>query len=630
MKTIAVGDGGKLMKKSQILPIAVAIILSANSFADEIYKQEKTVVTASRYKQTENDIIPSVTIIDRDDILNLQANSILDVLVHQQGIDVARNGGIGTTTSVFMRGTNSNHTLVLVDGVRVGSAYTGSFAWENLPVSQIERIEIVRGTRVSYYGTDAIGGVINIITRKQDNLYIGYTGGSFDSHKFDIGYGQSFENSRYSLAIGSQKTDGFSATNENSFVYYPDNEGYENLSVNLNTSIDVRDGQLSLNYLETKSDIDFDSSLESERVGANSDASDRVVRLAWDAQLFGDWDSQIALATNKNSLATKIFSSYYNSERMNFDWLLNKEFNNHHLGFGLNYQKEHASHGSSLVNILNYSDSRNNYAAFVNWRATFNRNILSLTGRYDNNSAYGGDSSADLDWAFQATDNLRLNVSYGSAFHAPNLNELIAPSFQTFIYSPVIDGFINVFSFQGNPDLKPEKSINYETGLKAKLTNNQDLSFNLFYYKIDNLIDYVGNHYQPTNINQATIKGLEVNYDLKYDSLTLNINTTVQDAKNDDLDAHLLRRPDNKINLNIDKTFNDFSIGSSVRYASKNYDYGTELDGHTVLDLRAAYKINENWKVSARIENATDEKYQIIDGYNTAKASGYLTIQWQQ
>ena len=618
------------MKKTKILPLSVALVLSAPLFAEDIYQQEKTVVTASRYEQAEDDIIPSVTVIDREDILNLQANSILDILSLQQGIDVARNGGLGTTTSVFMRGTNSNHTLVLIDGVRVGSAYTGSFAWENLPVSQIERIEIVRGTRVSYYGTDAIGGVINIITRKQDNLYIGYTGGSFDSHSFDIGYGQSFEKSRYSLVFGSQKTDGFSATNENAYHDRPDKDGYENLSLNLNASIDISNGQLSLNYLETKSDIDFDSGLESERIAANSDAKDRVVRIALNNKVFSDWNSQIALSTNKNSLATKIFSSYFNSERMNFDWLLNKSFDNHHLGFGLNYQKEHASHGSYLVDELNYSDNRNNYAAFANWRGTFNKNILSLSARYDDNSAYGSDTSADFDWAYQASDNLRFNISYGSAFRAPSLNELIAPSFQTFIYSPVIDGFINLFSFQGNPNLKPEESINYETGLKAKLTDNQDLSFNIFYYKIDNLIDYSGENYQPLNVNKATIKGLEANYDLSINSLTLNVNATVQDARNDETDSHLLRRPDNKLNLNIDKTFNDFSIGSSVRYASKNYDYGTELDGYTVLDLRAAYKINDHWRVSVKIENATDEKYQIINGYNTAQASGYITIQWQQ
>ncbi len=619
------------MKKTTTLSLAIALSLSGASYADETYQQEKTVVTASRYQQSEDDIIPSITVIDREDLLNLQANSILDVLSLQQGIDVARNGGLGTATSVFMRGTNSNHVLVLIDGVRVGSAFTGSYAWENLPISQIQRIEIVRGTRVSYYGTDAIGGVINIITRAQENLYLRYTGGSFDSHSFDIGYGQSSENSHYSLVFGSQKTDGFSATNENAYSIRPDKDGYQNLSLNLNAATTIGEGKLSLNYLESKSFIDFDTILESDRIKADSDGKDRVVRIAWDSPLFNDWQSQFALATNKNSLATKIFSNRFNSERMNFDWLLNKSFNDNHLGFGLNYQNEHATFHSDLIDSLNYANNRSNYAAFVNWRGHFSKNILSASFRYDHNSAYGGDTSADFDWAFQATDNLRFNLSYGSAFHAPNLNELISPAFQTFIYSPVINGFVNVFSFEGNPDLKPEESVNYEAGIKAKLSDTQSLSFNAFYYKIDNLIDYIGGqYYQPMNINKATIKGLEANYDAKFGTLTFNANATVQDAKNNEFDTPLLRRPDNKLNLSVDKFFNRFSVGSSVRYASQNYDYQTELDGYTLLELRAAFRINQHWKVSARIENATDEKYQIIDGYNTPRASGYLSIQWQQ
>jgi len=622
-----VGDGEK-MKTNKLLSLSTALLFALNSHADEDKAQlDDTVVSASRYEQSQNDIIPSVSVIDREDILNLQANSIVDLLVLQQGIDVARSGGNGTQTSVFMRGTNSNHALVLIDGVRVSSSFTGSFAWENLPVSQIERVEIVRGTRVSYYGSDAIGGVINIITRKQDNMYIRYTGGSFDSHDFDIGYGNSTDNGQYSIVVGSQKTDGFSATNaNNAFSYNPDNDGYENLSLNLNGSLNMANGKINFNYLETKSDIDFDSFYE---VG-NSDSSQRVIKLAWQGQILSDWNTEVALSHNKNSLTTKAFSNGFNSDRNTLDILLDKQIDTNHIGLGVSYRQENSELENKLVAALNYSDSRNNLGLFANWQGTFDNNILSVSGRYDDNNVYGADTSADASWAYKFSNSSLVNLSVGSAFHAPNLNELFSPQYQTLIFSPELGQFVSFYSFEGNPNLKPEESLNYEIGYKLPINENHSIAFNAFYYKIDNLIDYQGSTFKPVNVNKSTIKGLEVNYNLTVDDMKININATHQDANNDQTDTPLLRRPDNKINFSVDKFYNKFSIGSSVRYASKNYDFGTELDGYTVIDLRAAYKLNDNWRMALKVENATDKEYQVINGYNTSPAAGYLTIEWNQ
>ncbi len=618
------------MKSTSILPLSAMLIFSVNVKAEssnEVYQQASTTVTASRYEQNKTDVIPSMSIIDRDDILNLQANSIIDILSLQKGIDVARNGGNGSATSVFMRGTNSTHALVLIDGMRVSSSFTGSFAWEHLPVSQIQRIEIVRGTRVSYYGSDAIGGVINIITRKQEKAYVRYTTGSFGTHNFDLGYGNANDSGYYSLVFGSQKTDGFSATNQNNFFgFNPDNDGYENLSLNLKAGLNLDNGKLNFNYLESKGNIDFDSFYN---VG-NSDTKERVARIQWQAKLFNDWNSELAVGYNENSLTTKVFSNGFQSNRVVFDWLLNKSFGNHHLGFGATYRQEDADFTNVLIQQLRYSNSRNNSAVFANWRGRFNQHILSASVRYDDNSVYGSDTSADLDWAYQINDSVRFNVSAGTAFKAPNLNELFAPQFQTIIFSPELGEFVNFFSFEGNPDLKPEESINFEMGLKVKISEAQQLSFNAFYYKIDNLVDFQGPTFKPVNVNESTIQGLESEYNYSHNGLNLNINATVQDTNNDQTNTPLLRRPDNKLNLSIDKFFNQFSIGSSIRYASKNPDFGIELDGYTVIDLRAAYTINSHWKVSAKIENAADEEYQIINGYNTPDLSGYITIQWQQ
>jgi len=614
------------MKNSKLVPLTAALLISSALLAEEktsLYKQEKTVVTASRYQQSQADIIPSVSVIDRQDILKLQANSIVDVLALQQGIDVARSGGNGTATSVFMRGTNSNHTLVLINGMRSGSSFTGSFAWEHLPVSQIERIEIVRGTRVSYYGADAIGGVINIITRQQDNLYIRYTGGSFDTQNFDIGFGDSSSTGQYSLVIGSQKTDGFSATNANNvFAFDPDNDGYENLSLNLSASKQLAQGKLSFNLMESRGDTDFDT--------GNSDSSERTSRLSWDTTLANGWQSELALGENYNSLQTKVYSSNFNSRRYSVDWLLNKQIKQHHLTYGVTYRKEEADFFNPHSTEVSFNDSRNNLAAFANWQASFDKNLVSASFRFDNNSVYGSDSSVDFDWAHQLSEKSRVNLSMGSAFHAPSINELFSPNFQGLVTSPVTGGTVFAFAFEGNPDLKPEESINYEAGLKTKINEQQNLSFNLFYYEIDNLIDFQGATFKPVNINSSTIKGLEANYDYRIDNLSLNINATIQEANNNETNSPLLRRPDNKLNLSLDKYFNQFSVGSSVRYASSSQDFGAVLASYVVFDLRASYKINDKWRVAVKLENITDEEYQLVNGYNTPGASGYLTLEWQQ
>ncbi|VAW33613.1 Outer membrane vitamin B12 receptor BtuB [hydrothermal vent metagenome] len=614
------------MKPANLLPISAALLLTANLNAatqTETYKQPDLVVTASRYEQSKDDIIPSVTIIDREDILNLQASNILDLLSLQQGIDVARTGGSGSATSVFMRGTNSNHTLVLIDGMRVGSAFTGSFTWEHLPVSQIQRIEIVRGTRVSYYGSDAIGGVINIITRKQDKLYVRYTTGSFDTQNFDIGFGNTTETGHYSLILGSQKTDGFSATNaNNAFAFNPDNDGYENQSINFNSANNFQHGKLKINHLQTHGDTDFDT--------GNSDSKERVTRIVWQNEIFNAWQSEFALGSNYNQLNTKAFNSNFSSQRYSFDWLLNKQVNNGHLAYGLTYRKETAEFFNPHANEVSFADNRNNIAVFANWQGIFAQNIFSTSARFDNNSVYGSNISADIDWAYSFTDIIRFNLSAGSAFHAPSINELFSPNFQGMVISPITGENVFVFAFEGNPDLKPEESINYEAGLKTKISDNQDISFNMFYYSIDNLIDFQGPTFKPININQATIKGLEASYNYALDNLSFNINTTIQDTNNDATDTPLLRRPDNKLNISVDKFFNKLSIGSSLRYASGSQDFGGKLDSYIVLDVRASYQINNHWQLAIKLENITDEQYQIVNGYNTPNTSGYLTIQWQQ
>lgn len=618
------------MKKKQIIFFVAVVLCALNAQAKEqkeIFRQETTVVTASRYQQNKDEVIPSVTVITRDDIENLQADDITEILSLQKGIDVARSGGPGSTTSIFMRGTNSNHSLVLINGVRAGSAASGSFAWEHLPVSQIERVEIVRGTRVSYYGADAIGGVINIITRNQSGTSASISTGSYGTENYNLAYGSTNDKMEYSLSFGYQNTDGFSATNENnSFAFNPDDDGYENTSISLNSSFNLNTGKLNLTYYDVYAGIDFDSFYDT----GHSKNRERVSGLSWQGHVFNNWESEITIGNNKNSIKTKAFSDEYHSDRTSFDALLNKELNQQHYALGFTWRKEKASYRQNLAESLSYRETRINKAVFINWQGNFDNDTLSLSGRYDHNNIYGSNSSAGLDWSHSFSDNAHMNLSAGTAFHAPDFNSLFSPSGQAVVFSPELNDYVFLFSIEGNPNLKPEKAMNYQLGLFGQLTKTQSLSFNSFYYKVDNLIEYIAPTYKPVNISKATIKGIEIDYHINIKTLDINVNATVQDARNNATSTKLLRRPDEKMNLNLDKSFNKFSVGSSLRYSSAREDFDSYLSAYTVWDLRGSYNFNDNWTLSLKLENVTDQNYQLVNGYNTPGASGYITLQWLQ
>ncbi|MGM0594713.1 MAG: TonB-dependent receptor, partial [Pseudomonadota bacterium] len=219
------------------------------------------IVTATRTAQTADETLASVTVIDRDTIERSQAPSLLELLQSRSvGLDLVRNGGPGSTTSMMLRGSNSNHVLVLIDGVRVNSAIDGGFKWSNLPLAQIERIEVVRGPRSTLYGSDAIGGVVQIFTRKGEGFHASLSGGSYGTRRSELGTGGSLGDGRFHLNAGYSKSDGFSAKKPGSFGYEPDDDGYRNINLGAGLSHPLGDSaKLSLKLLHSDGEVETDS-----------------------------------------------------------------------------------------------------------------------------------------------------------------------------------------------------------------------------------------------------------------------------------------------------------------------------------------------------------------------------------
>jgi vitamin B12 transporter len=271
---------------SFMLLAAAGISFSVQADDEETYElKPDLVVTPSRTPEPLGDALASVSVITREDIELSVAQDLFELLRLQPGVDIVRSGGPGAQTSVFLRGSNSNHVLVLIDGVRVSSSNTGAYSWEQLPVNQVERIEIVRGPRGSIYGSDSIGGVIQVFTRSSPDPYTRLTGGSYGTVEFDGGLGYEGERTRLSVNAGYRDVDGFSAQNPDGFSYHPDDDGFKSANLGINGALFAGYGSWHYSLLALDNESEFDQ--------GESDARQLVTSLEFRGSFSSRWQYQI-------------------------------------------------------------------------------------------------------------------------------------------------------------------------------------------------------------------------------------------------------------------------------------------------------------------------------------------------
>ena len=583
-------------------------------------EQPVMVVTASRAPQPVSQVINSIRVIDSAEIQALQAIDVIDVLQLQTGVDVSRNGGPGTTASVFLRGTNSDQVLVLIDGVNVSSNVTGSYAWENLPASQIERIEIIRGPKASIYGSDAVGGVIQVFTRQSSRFEANYTAGSFDTQNLGLSWGLAFDEGFFSAVLGSQKTDGFSASNSAGFAFDPDDDGYENLSANIQAETRVGQADVGIKYLHTKGDVDFDQ--------GNTDSENINLSAYYHAPLGAEWQHRLQFSVNDSELETAVFNSVFDSQRSEVNWVFQRPVNlanndGHDWTIGFQWTRDEATipvvAGATSGTFLD--SDRRNAALFGQWQTAIERHQISAAARYDDNDAYGSEVTGDVAWSYDWDSGHRIKALLGTAFKAPNLSELFTQAF-------------GGATFFGNPDLQPEQSRNLELGY-AYQQGAHVFETAIFLNQIDDLIDFrfntdftEGTYF---NVDEAEINGLELSYQWQSNAWLLNTNSTWQNPVNTTAgrSERLLRRPKFKWNLSVSRAFGNFNLGSQLRYASERADFGGELDDYLTLDMTADWQINADWQLGLKLVNLSDEEYEFARGFNTMPTAGFISLRWQ-
>jgi vitamin B12 transporter len=596
-----------LVVEKSALAAAIAFSLCGNVLAQTL---APVVVTANRIEVPADEALASVTVLTREDIEQSQAPDLLDLLARQAGVDVARTGGPGEASTLFMRGSNSSHTLVLVDGIRVNAATQGIIDFAHLPLAQIERIEIVRGPRAALWGSDAIGGVIHIFTRDPSKAFFEAHLGSYERAGASAGGGIEHGDSRIGIAVGGERLHGFSATNQQAiYSFDPDSDGYRNQNLSLQAQTMIGEQKLAFRGLITDADVEFDAGL-----GPNKTAAlNRVFGLTLAGHISGRWTHSLSLGRSSEDLDTPAFTSRFGSQRNSIDWINTLALDaDNALNVGLNWSRES---GYSTDGFAGFDKSRRNAAAFASWRSRFSTQIVELSLRHDDNSQFGGATTGNLGWGWQASKTVHVRASWGQGFRAPNFNELYYP------------GFFGLF--EGNPLLQPERSNSVELGLDWQFSATQSLGLSTYRTRISDLIAFDGLLFQAINIDRASIDGVELNYRLVRGAFSLDGNATWQDAHDGDGVA-LLRRARRKANLSAAYRFNNqATVALDASGYSRRPDFGlVELGGYARFDLRASAPLAPGWTVEARIENLGDREYSLVDGYNTPGRSGQLSLRW--
>ena len=610
--------------------IALWLGITTSIFAANADHQEKPViVTATRTAQTADAALASVTVITRKDIERQQARSIQDLFRGVPGVNVVNQGGAGKATFVQMRGTESDHVLVMIDNIKVGSATSGTTAFENIPIEQIDRIEIVRGPRSSLYGSEAIGGVIHIFTRKGDGTGLkqnfGFGGGSFGTLEGSTGLSYGGKQGWFNMTASGIGTQGFNACTGSSsagcFINepQPDRDGYRNVAGSARAGYRFQNGlEIDGSFMQSAGKSQFDGSFTNKTVLMQQvlGGTARYSPLDfWRINLIGGRSRE----DSDNFLGT-VFQDRFNTIRDTISVLNDFTVNpNQLLTIGMDYQKDHVRSTQDFT-----VHSRNNWGVFAQHQATIAKHDFQLSLRHDDNQQYGSRVTGGAGWGYPLTENTRLLFNFGSAFKAPTFNELYYP-------------------FSSNPNLRPEDSRSYEFGIRGK-TDLGNWSLNLFETHIKHLIAFDAETFAPVNVDKARIRGFEGIFSTQIKGWQFNTNLTLLNPEDRssinpenplsglNRGNTLPRRAEQSFRLDTDRQFGQYAVGAMLLVEGQRYDNlanTRKLDSYVKFDLRAEYIFNRHWRLQGRIENLCNERYETAAFYNQPGRNFFAMVRYQ-
>lgn len=608
-----------LVFKPLAISLAVAALFpSASAFAEPA---QNVIVTAGRQPQFAKDVLADNVVINAEEIAKSGAVSVVDLLQKQRGIEITRNGGPGTNSSVFIRGGSNAQTVAFIDGVRIGSSTTGGASWASIPLEQIERIEIVYGPLSSLYGADAMGGVVQIFTKKggreiAPSASIGV--GSYGLRKAEAAIsGATAGNFSYALNAAHETADGYSATKPLAFGYNPDKDGYTLDSVSGRLGWELSKGfDLGLNFLQSRLDSQYDSG---PNYDSRSEQKLETVAVFAKAKLASNWLSALQLAqtvdNGTNDAAKGKNKSKVDTTQTSFNWQNDISIGKDVLQLVFERREEKVETTTRGVNGQRDTDS---YAA--SYVLKRDAHLASASVRNDVSSQYGSHTTGSIAYGYRLTSDLRLNASYGSSFRAPTFNELYYPGY-------------------GISTNKPEEAKNAEAGIFFDDNTSQ---FSAVYYNnkaTDLLVSTTVCPILPTvykygcayNVDKATMSGFTFGGSTTLGNLTLRGSLDLQNPVDDTTGKRLARRTKQHGSLAAEYAMNKLKLGIEGIFSGQRFDdiaNTNVLPGYGLLNLYASYDVAPNWTVLGRFNNALNKDYETVKNYAMAGSNVFVGLSY--
>ncbi|RKF13109.1 TonB-dependent receptor [Alginatibacterium sediminis] len=600
------------MKALQYSALALGVVsaIAAAESNNDSTEVETMVITANRFEQTEASVLAATNVVTREDIEVLQAKSTTDVLKTLPGIEIGQNGGRGQVASVFVRGSESTHVLVLVDGFRMARSAKGSVDFNQIPLIQIERIELVRGARASMYGSEAIAGVINIITRAEPGeslkkLNAGI--GSFNSYlaeglgNFEVG-----DSGQLKLAAGVEDTEGYNAYPTSTNQSDKHGFGSKNAMISYEHQFsNAFSAYIAGRIYDNNSNYDdrFGSYKTLEVNSKNIDGSILYQRASFDSQVKLSFASQ----QNKDFVGSYSADSYRSLmviEQLNAAWQNTMYVSdNTTLSGGIDWRNEEISEDSLTYGSADggAGKKRSNTGIYLLGLHEIGRYTLELSGRSDDNSVYGRNNTWGAAASASITPELEIIALAGTAFKAPDFTQLYYP-------------------YGGNENLEPEESQNLELGLRGKQFF-RSWRVSAFQNQIDNLIDYVcfdvlcySGEYQQVE-GKSQIRGLEFEGEFNTGKVLHSVSVEFRDPKDSD-GEQLLRRAKQIFKWNAEYSLNQWLFTGEVLYQGERKDIGDiDLEPYTTVGAGISYDVTQNLELKLKINNLFDSSYETVNGY---------------
>ena len=610
---------------------AASSVLAAEDI--EFIGMPPLIITASHIAQTKENTIASVTVISKQDIELSGAKSIADILQTVPGVTIRKSGGKGQLQSLSLRGASSKQTLILLNGQRISSATSGDTAFNLISIDHIERIEVIRGNRASIHGSDAIGGVINIITHQATEKTQSSAGASLgEEHSAAYRFRQSGslgQTNLYGLSLSHFTTDGFDVSTKDSFSHDPDDDGYRNSSASFNFKHTFNNTLSSkLSGLISAGNTAFDNAFggdESDFENYNISFATRYHRNNVQSTL-AIGESRDQLTTFGNGISTSkgdIFSTIRRS--VNWDNVIHTDFSEPNLSFnvafGAGWYKDDVSNSSTVYN----EQTRTNGSGYAEIKLDSLYQHFELGYRAEDNEQFGDFDSFNIGIQHDFCACLKTGMAYSTGFRAPTFNDL---------YFPQIFG-MNV----SNPALSPEKSQTFEINFKG-LTDGIDWFISLYATKIEQAIVFDLVSFLPKNLGEVATSGQEAGIEFNLmktrQRLSLEWTETENLDKNDPNEGKALPlTPEKALKWNISKQWQKLSLNGSLNYQGKRYTDAAnteQLRSFSTLDINALYRVHNQLKLGLRIENVFDKEYiasaAFGDFFNAQRRIAYLDLDY--